>query len=207
MLVCVAIFCTLGFWQVKRLHWKENLIAKIDQAYQVDAANNPVTESQIVSLGKDSFIRGSFKGRFDFGEAFKLMGQIDDGKQTSHLMLPLVVSQDLTILVDLGPDLKLPQHNTGEGVITGLLKNAPEPNRFTPDNHPHQEIWYSINTDQLQIKNLKPFVILPETTPWQNYEAHKPELRNSHLQYAIFWFTMAALIAGLTAFYLHKKTP
>ena len=135
------------------------------------------------------------------------MGQIDDGKQTSHLMLPFNVSKDATILIDLGPDFLKSQKISGNVTITGLLKHPSQPNKFTPDNVPGENIWYSVNTDQLDIKNLKPFVILPEETPWKNFDAHKPELRNAHLQYAVFWFTLAVVITGMTAFYLKRSKP
>lgn len=202
MLACISGFCALGTWQVKRLHWKENLIAGIDAAYAETI--KPVPLEDITSLAPDHFLRGKFRGFADFENAFDLSGQIDDGKQTSHKMLPLEISKTLTVLVDLGPDFK---SRTPSRIVTltGLLKNAPRTNRFTPDNDPKNDIWYSINPAQLPIKNLKPLVILPEKTPWKDYPATKPELRNAHLQYAIFWFMMAFITAGLTLVYLVRK--
>lgn len=203
MLVCCTGFCALGTWQVKRLHWKEGLIARIDQAY----AEKPVliTPDKAASLQKDQFIRGKFFGRFRFDQAFNLMGQIDDGKQTSHLMVPYILDPKVTVLVDMGPDFTPKGNNKPTAHITGLLKHTPIANAFTPDNNPSEKIWYSINRAQLDIQNLVPVVIMPEETPWKTYAAQKPELRNAHLQYAIFWFTMAGLIFVLTVFYLRRK--
>ncbi len=201
MLACISIFCALGTWQVKRLHWKENLIAELDKAYVAEPEE--ITPDQISDLKENQFLRGILKGRFYFSKAFMLMGQIDDGKQTSHSLVPFEISKDLTILVDMGPDFETPRDQIAE--VSGLLKNAPKPNRFTPENIPDQNIWYRIDPNQLNIKNLKPFLVLPEHTPWKDYPATKPELRNNHLQYAIFWFTLALVIAGLTIFYLRKS--
>lgn len=203
MMACVAIFCTLGTWQIKRLHWKENLIAQIDQAYASEILPTPVEADKIVSLEKDHFIRGTFFGHFDFKKSFELSGQIDNGQQTSHLMVPLEISKEVTVLVDLGHDMS-PQRPT-RAKITGLLKQAPQPNRFTPENDPGNNTWYSINPDQLNIPNLKPLVIIPEKTPWKEYSSQKPELRNNHQQYAIFWFAMAVITSVLTVIYLRKK--
>ncbi len=203
MLVCISIFCMLGFWQIQRLHWKRAIIAELDKAYAINIDLPYVTNDKIANLKENQYLRGKFKGYLDFSKAFKLQGQIDNGKSTNHTIVPYIISNDLTILVDFGADHK-ENHDNGKVVITGLLRNAPKTNTFTPDNDPVKNIWYSIDPVQLKIGNLKPLVLLPEQTPWKKYPATKPQLRNNHLQYAIFWFTLAAVIAGLTAFYLKK---
>ncbi len=205
MCACVSVFCALGNWQIQRLHWKEGLIAQIDQAYATNPQTNHVGPDDIKMLAPDHFIRGQFFGRFRFDEALYLMGQIDDGKQTKHLMVPYIVDKTTTILVDMGPGFTPKGNKQPTARITGLLKHAPVPNKFTPDNVPSDKTWYSINVAQLNIPNLYPLVIVPETTPWKTYAAQKPELRNAHLQYAIFWFSMAGLISVLTACFLFRK--
>ena len=205
MLTCIGIFCALGTWQIKRLHWKEGLIGAIDREYDHPVSPTPVEPKLIEALQTNQFIRGTFTGRIDFEKSFDLQGQIDNEKQSKHKMLPLEITKDLSVLIDMGPAFEMPKTGLNKTVkITGLLKNAPSPNKFTPDNFPNQNIWYSINPDQLKIEGLRKLVILPETTPWKNYVVRKPELRNAHQQYAIFWFTMATLIAGLTIYYLKR---
>ena len=205
MSTCIAIFCAMGVWQIKRLHWKENLIAQLGQAYAKAPEPPFVTADAIRSLQRDQFLRGMFRGHLDFAKSFDLQGQIDNGQLTAHKIVPYIISKDLTILVDFGPGFTLRNKDNGNTVITGLLRHVPQRNRFTPDNHTDQKIWYSLDPAQLNIKNLKPLEILPEHTPWKEFPAQKPELRNAHLQYAIFWFTMAVITALMTFYYLSRK--
>ncbi len=205
MLACAALFCALGVWQVKRLHWKNALMAEIEQAYSIDPSQKIISVHDIIGLQKNQFLRGNFTGLFDFDRAFELSGQIDDGKQTSHVMVPFILSQDVTILVDMGPGFKKPDLRNYKVTITGLLKPAPVPNKFTPDNVPSKNIWYRINKYELGMDKLYPVVVMPEDTPWKTYPSLKPELRNAHLQYALFWFTMALVTLGMTGYYLKRN--
>lgn len=205
MLACVAGFLTLGTWQVKRLHWKQGLLAQIEHAYANDPAPPFVKEKDIASLEANHFIRGMFRGHLDFPRSFQLQGQIDNGMQTSHTLVPYIISKDLTILVDFGPDFTTKDKNNGNTVLSGLLRNAPKPNPFTLNNAPERSEWFSININQLGIKNLKPLLLIPEHTPWKDYAVKKPELKNDHLQYASFWFSMAVITLVLTVYFLKKK--
>ena len=205
MLLCVAIFCTLGIWQVKRLHWKQGLIAQLDQAYAKPPEPPFVTEAEITALTQNHFLRGMFRGHLDFPKSFELQGQIDDGKQTSHTIVPYVMSEQLTILVDFGPGFTTGDKDNANTVLTGLLRSLPASNKFTPENNPAEKIFYALDRGDLGIENLHAVELLPEHTPWKDFPAQKPELRNNHLQYAVFWFTMAAVIAALTAYLAFRR--
>lgn len=200
ILLCCGIFCTLGAWQVKRLHWKEGLIQALDRAYETQ---EPLTADIIRNFKPGQFFFGQFEGTADFSKAFELSGQIDGGRQTTHVMIPFALEQNATVLIDMGPDFTPPE-KSGTASITGLLRYAPQPNSFTPDNVPEKNTWYSVDPQALGIPGLKPLVIMPETTPWKNFDRKKPELRNSHLQYAIFWFTAAFIMLALTGYYLRR---
>lgn len=204
MLACCGVFCALGTWQIKRLHWKENLIAEMEQAY-ASPAEKIITPDKAAALKEGEYLRGLYTGLPEMKKAFELSGQIDDGKPSKHLLVPFQLTQELTILVDMGPEFTPPGKANEPVTIQGVLRHAPLPNRFTPANDPDKNIWYRVDPQQLKITGLKPLILMPEKTPWKDYPAHPPELRNQHLQYAIFWFTMAGLIFLLTLLSFRKK--
>lgn len=204
MLICCGIFCALGAWQVQRLHWKENIIAEMEKAYATPPSQE-ITSQQIKSLKPGEYLRGSYKGIPNPDKAFELSGQIDDGKSSRHLLLPFKMSSGLSILIDMGADFERSGIQMQAVTIQGVLKNAPVPNYFTPANNPGKNIWYSVDVDKLSVPGLEPLILIPEKTPWKDYPAQPPEIRNQHRHYAIFWFTMAGLILTLTALTFRKK--
>lgn len=209
MIACAVIFAVLGFWQVKRLQWKENLIAQLEQEYKKDAEQFPVTANDIADMKAGDLKRGKFSGTFQFDKSFKLSGQIDHEKSSQHMIVPLRI-ENMAVLVDFGSDFILPPGRSQDAAITGLIKFFPEPNKFTPKNNPELEIWYSLNTQDVgrvyEIENLKPFVIKPEATPWGSFNLEKTQPRNSHLQYACFWFAMSAMTLVMTGMYLRAPS-
>lgn len=204
MLICCGIFCALGAWQIKRLYWKENLITEMERAYAMPPSQE-ISAEQIKSLKAGEFLRGSFKGIPAPDKSFDLSGQIDDGKSSKHLLVPFKMAPDLVLLVDMGTDFEKANIQEKAVTIQGVLKHAAQPNLFTPVNNPRKGIWYSVDVDKLYIPGLQPLILMPEKTPWKDYPARPPELRNQHLQYAIFWFTMAGLIFVLTLLSYRKK--
>lgn len=206
MLICSAIFACLGMWQVKRLQWKNGLVASIEEQYKKPVGSSNVLVKDIHSLEKDRVIRGRFIGTPDFKKSFRLQGQIDDGKQTSHYMLPLTLVDKSIVLIDMGPTFVPPEVPLRSmSPVTGLLRLAPQPNQFTPKNDPAKKTWYSIDGAQLQLPKLLPFVLYPERTPWHIFPAKKPELRNNHMQYATFWFSLSLITFVLTFYFLKRN--
>lgn len=202
-----GILCALGTWQLQRLEWKENLIAQINDAYK-DKARIPAPGFVQITPNK-ALKRIRIKGRFEHDKELKIKPRTYEGKVGYHLLTPFHLSGGGTILVNRGwvPDkdvsIKRPQ---GDGYVTGLLREPPRANPFTPANNPDKEEWYLADLEQIKlarnIKKLAP-LILYEDSGRKTYplaKALKWEPRNDHLQYAIFWFTMAGLL--LIIYYL-----
>ena len=96
-------------------------------------------------------------------------------------------------------DLKPP---TGKTTITGLLRQPPQTNMFTPANNLESGAWYSINFEELSehkgLNNIWPLMVYDEgaenKTDYPIAQATRPRLKNDHLQYAVFWFSMAGIL-------------
>ena len=63
----VIALCTLGTWQIQRLAWKEDIINKLDNAYE-----NPVKNPDLSELNEDDFIYAEINGRFLFEKSINI---------------------------------------------------------------------------------------------------------------------------------------
>jgi surfeit locus 1 family protein len=201
------ILCSLGTWQIKRLHWKEGLLAEIDQAYQVDADKNLISSAALLDAYHENrlVLRGTVIGKYLGNKTFKLGPRPHDGRQGYHLYTPLKMLDGGIILINRGwisTDAKLPPVPEGSALrIKGLLRKPDPANDFTPLNRPADDEWFHIDFAELAkvkaLPNLAPYVLYVEG-PVSGAEpvpvGAKPELYNNHKAYAVFWFMLAGLM-------------
>ncbi len=214
--ISVAILLGLGTWQVKRMQWKNQIIAELDSAY-----NSERPDRLELDKAKDrNFSYGLIAGIFMPDKALLIGPRTKDGKVGKDLIVPVRVHGQYDLLVNLGwteeTDIsRLPIHHAkGKGIrVTGLTRK-PEWNDFTSENSPEQDLWFRADINQIaKAKDLKspyPFLLYAETASYKfdaafpNNERWYP--RNKHLQYALFWYTMAlALIVIYVIRFIWKK--
>ncbi|WGF86938.1 SURF1 family protein [Marinivivus vitaminiproducens] len=213
----LIVLLGLGTWQVRRLQWKEDLIAH--RAAQIEAAPVAFPDAIEDPQGWD-FRRVSARGRF-LHEREQAMGAIARaGAIGAYLLTPLQLDDGRVLLVDRGwrPDkgdapLDRP---AGEVAVEGVLRDrgADRPGWMTPDNRPERGAWYWYDMAGLRRAtglDLLPVVLeasapvnaggsLPRAHPTQ------VELPNNHLQYAITWYGLAAaLVAVFIAFGFRRR--
>ena len=202
----IAVLCGLGTWQLQRLEWKEKLLGALDTEYTKDAAH-----TELVIPGEpDNFLfrRGTLRGVYDFEKQVLVGPRVYGNIPGWHVITPLKLGDGSWILVNRG---WVPQHwpaadetgkPRGRVGVAGLLR-LPDNNPFAPPNVPGKDQWYSINTLDIgaarKIWPVHDYVLYEEngddTTNYPLAAATRPHLENNHLQYAIFWFTMAGILA------------
>lgn len=203
----VLILCTLGTWQIKRLHWKEALLQKIDAAYQIDPLSNPQTVETLNAAAqrKELYLRGSIRGQFLKDKYVRSSPRPLDGEPGNHLYMPLQLEGGGTVLVNRGwvPAGPLAVE-TPDGIVTvaGLFKEPGKGNIFTPPNIPEQRAWFKMDLAQIAavkgLSGLSSYVLYAESsgnadTPPKPVDV-RVMLNNNHLAYAIFWFAMAGVL-------------
>lgn len=205
-IIALLVLCSLGTWQVKRLHWKEGLLSEIDQAYQVDIHKNLIGSGELLeAYHQDRLVmRGTLIGSYMMNKTFKLGPRPREGKQGFHLYTPLKLLDGGSILVNRGwiaTDTVMPLPPKGTLRVQGLVRKPDVPNKFTPMNNPGDDEWFDIDFAQIaSVKNipkLAPFVLYiegPDTGVQPVPVGEKPELYNNHKYYAVFWFMMAGLM-------------
>jgi surfeit locus 1 family protein len=205
------IFTGLGMWQVKRLAWKNDLIARIEA--RVRAAPVPVP-GRIQWAGLDihgaEYRRVQVRGLF-LHDRETLVDALTEQGPGAWVLTPLETT-DGTILVNRGfvpPDRRAPATRTesqeaGEVTVTGLLRASEPEGRILRPNEPATNRWYSRDVAAISasrgLEGVAPFFIDAEATPGSTglplAGLTVVRFRNAHLSYALTWFALAALCIG-----------
>jgi surfeit locus 1 family protein len=205
-LVMLAILIGLGTWQLERRAWKTELLATI--AERMNAA--PVELPGAIDDPKAWLFRNvQVTGHFANDRALDLYGRTFDGKAGVHLLVPLIRDDGGAILIDRGfvpfsHDNALADFATVDGrlTVTGVAR-APEPGGlFLPSSNPARNIWYAVDLPAMSTatgSTLAPLYIAARPSggvwPAATGGTEGTGIRNEHLNYAIFWFSMAAALA------------
>jgi surfeit locus 1 family protein len=206
MLLGVAILCALGTWQIKRLHWKQNLIADLEKAAAAEPV--PLDSAAIGHVAdiKTTILRGTLTGHYLHDHEIAVGPRPHDDKMGHHVVTPFELQDGMIVFVlrgwiadgDAGPV----QRPDGILTISGALKPPASTNPFTPENNPEKNQWYYIDPAQMgSAMKLDP--VAPLVFYEQTYRSDKgwplpvdvmtyPD--NNHLSYAIFWFSMAGVL-------------
>lgn len=201
----ICILCGLGGWQIQRLQWKTRLISEMNAAY-VDE-NPPVLEPDFVPAAGMDFLRGRISGEMDYEKEIRLGPRYHENRPGFHVLTPLRMKGGYYVLVDRGwvPE-GWSEDQSGQGdmrQITGILRR-PVYNVFLPQNIPAEDKWYNPDVAEIaaakDLPHVWPHILIAENDKnavfeYPLAEGARPEIPNNHLQYAIFWFTLAAALA------------
>lgn len=207
--VMFAVLMALGLWQVQRLAWKQDLLARIDTRMTMDAADLP---DHIDDPTAWEYRRVTLRGRYDAAQFF-LQPRTQDGKTGYHLVMPFVLAKGKTVFVNRGwvaedarSRIETP---TGEHTVTGIVQ-IPYQGSFTPENDPARAYWYwpdlaAMGKAAGRQSDYPVIVTVPPQADGRvpaGYEV-TANLRNNHRLYALFWFGMAMIL--VVVFVIHRQ--
>lgn len=210
--VLMAAFVALGSWQVQRLFWKLDLIARVDA--RVHAAPMPVppqSEWLGISADKDEYRRVTATGTFAHDREVLVQAVTERGAGF-WVMTPMVLADHTTVLINRGfvPSDRREASTRADGQIsgpvpvTGLLRLTEPGGGFLRTNDPAAGRWYSRDTGAIArakgLANVAPYFIDADATP---NPGGLPiggltvvSFRNSHLVYAATWYVLALMSAA-----------
>ena len=203
-----AILISLGVWQVQRLAWKENLLAQIEARIGED----PQPLAAALASNADRYSPVQTEGSFSEGHVRMLASRKTIGP-VFRIVRPFEAEGVGRILVDTGwlPDGDpLPAVPRDRMALVGNLDTPNEADSFTPEPDLARNIWFARDVPALaDALDTEPVFVVLRTapkdplgvTPWPVNTAGIP---NDHLQYAITWFSLAALWVGMTAFFMWR---
>ncbi len=216
-LCACLLMVLLGAWQLQRLQWKEELLAKLDASLQ--SAPRELLSIPEGELAHDEFTRVTFLGRLRPMTPIYMAARYHHSELGYHVLLPVELSYTAkktncpcVVLVNMGwiPSAmrgKM-QFDTTPQRITGMIHRMGRRGWFMPDNQPDRNLWFwydhAAMEDYTKIK-LLPVVIdrldPDKKTPPIGFATSDIHLRNDHLVYAITWFSLA--LACFTIFVLY----
>ena len=203
----IILFCTLGTWQLYRLQWKQDLISQISEGLK----STPIKYS--LNINKN-YQKVFLTGKYDFESQIYLYSLNDKGQPGFDVITPFETISKENVLVNRGWiqkefknsfDINAPSKN-----ITGMLRQVKRKNLFTPDNDIIENIWFSINLEDVQKttdKKFNKFIVYLED---QNINRPKPkkitvDVPNNHLKYAITWYSISISILFYYLYFRKKK--
>ncbi|MGJ8616895.1 MAG: SURF1 family protein [Sulfitobacter sp.] len=205
-----AILVSLGIWQVQRLAWKQGVIADINTRIAAAPVNLPETPNPET----DAYLPVTVSGDFA-GETLRvLISQKVHG--AGYRLITAFKGPAGRILVDRGfvavddKGIATPQ---GEVTVTGNLQWPQETDGFTPDPDVDNNIWFARDVPKMAaVLDTQPIFLVartvsrddPVVTPMPVVTARIP---NDHLQYAITWFSLAAIWLAMSTYFLRRRAP
>jgi len=212
-LIMLPVLIGLGVWQLHRLDWKLGLIATMEARLAAPAAAMPPV-ADWTSLDPESldYRHMSVTGHFDNAHEFHYFTQDDQGQAGYSLLVPLLLDGGGAVIVDRG---FVPQDRKeagtrpasqieGEVTVTGVARRPGRRGVFDGENDPAHNIWYVRDPARMAasigLDPVAPFLL--EAQPQAGADpkalprpgAAHVELTNSHLQYALTWFSFAAIL-------------
>ena len=205
-----AGFCALGAWQVQRLGWKRDLIARVDARIHALPVSAPRAASRA-----DEYRRVRVSGHFLHNKA-ALVQAVTVRGAGFWVLTPLVTGRGFTLIVNRGfvqpenrKDYARPQ---GEVHVAGLLRLSEPGGGFLRSNDPAADRWYSRDVAAIAhargIKGpLANYFIDTEASPGRLPVGGLTVIQfpNNHLQYAVTWFVLAAMVAGAYMFVMRQE--
>ncbi|WP_353472939.1 SURF1 family protein [Salipiger sp. H15] len=213
-LIGAAILISLGSWQLRRLEWKEAVLAEIDARIAGPAQPLP----RMIAPEEQRYQPVALQGEILPGEIRVLVSQKGVGAGY-RIIAPFRVEGDpegpRLILLDRGftPDAeKDAARSTGTVTVTGNLHWPDDRNSSTPENDLKANIWFARDigamAETLQTEPL--LVVAREVTPadptLQPLPVSASGIPNDHLQYAITWFSLAVVWLIMTGYYIRRQS-
>lgn len=203
----VAVLVWLGVWQAQRLVWKEGVLADIEAHIAADPVPLPLSPDpeahrylpvQVSGVIAQNPIR-VLVSRKQVGAGYRLITRLD--------------MADRPILIDLGfikVDQPVPDLPRAPLTFTGNLHWPDDRNSSTPENDLDKNIWFARDINLMaDVMQAEPILVVARksslsglgVTPLPVDTASIP---NDHLSYAITWFSLAAIWAVMTAYFLWR---
>ncbi|MBZ5786075.1 MULTISPECIES: SURF1 family protein [Rhizobium] len=223
LLLLTAVFIGLGTWQVKRLHWKLDLIARVDARVHAppQPAPGPSTWSSI-NTNDDEYRHVRIAGTLMNDKETQVYAVTNLGP--GFWVLTPMKSADGTITwINRGfvPTDKRNPKTRPEGeistptTITGLLRINEPKGTLLRSNVPQDERWYSRDVAAMAaargLTDVAPYFIDADSEPNPGGlpvgGLTQIVFPNSHLVYAFTWFGMAIMSFGMTGYlvFLERK--
>lgn len=223
VLAALAVLVSLGNWQVRRLAWKEDLIARATERPHGPVRDlPPVSAWPKVDLAEDEYRPFRLTGHFLNEDEAHVFTSLSDGHGPYSgpgfwIVTPFALADGGTVLVNRGfapQDREQPAERgetppAGTVTLVGLMRPDETRGYLTPKDEPGKNVFYARAVSDIAAAKglsgpLAPFTIdlvAAETPPGGLPQAGETRMvfPNNHLQYAITWYGLAIVLLAIFA--------
>jgi len=219
-MACAGFFA-LGVFQVKRLAWKEALLARVDRHVHAAPVSAPMpAQWPTITREANEYQRISVRGRFSHDLAMRVRASTALGPGY-WVMTPLRTDQGFWLLINRGfipldfkwPLAKLDPVNDGLQSLNGLLRITEPDGTLLQSNAPASNRWYSRDVRAMASQQglqgaVAPFFLdatadaKSDPNAWPKAGLTVLHFNNNHLSYALTWFSLAAMTMAALVYLL-----
>lgn len=221
----------LGVWQVHRLAWKLDLIARVEQRRQAAPVAAPGPHDWPgLSRAADEYRRVQVRGRFDHARETLVTASTELGSGY-WVLTPLCTDRGFWLLVNRGfvPSewrsraSRAASEPQGEQQVAGLLRLSEPVGSLLRNNDAAAGRWYSRDVAAIAAARglrsgpagaacgpVAPYFIDTVAEPgqprWPRAGLTVLRFSNNHAMYAFTWFSLAALVVVATWLWLRHES-
>jgi surfeit locus 1 family protein len=208
----LIVLVGLGTWQVHRLYWKEDILARIAAAE--GAPPVPLTQDP------EQYTKVSVTGRFRFDETAQFGAEVRDTRvgptMGFHQIVPLERDDGSTILVDRGwipQKREIPLDDpAGPVTVTGYVRPGEKSSWFSAADDDAARQFYTLDPRAIGtavgVTAAAPFTVVAlGQSMAESYPVpaqHLPRPPNNHLAYVITWYGLAAALLIIFVAWIRK---
>jgi len=203
----IAILVSLGVWQMQRLTWKEGILADIDARIAAD----PVALPAAPDPQADRYLPVQVAGQIGDQALRVLVSQKQVG--AGYRVISALDLGDRRILLDRGfvkVSADIPAPPQGTVTIAGNLHWPDDRNSSTPENDVADNTWFARDIEQMAgVLDKDTLIVVARETSFSDapvtpLPVDTSGIANDHLEYALTWFSLAAIWAAMTGYFLWR---
>jgi surfeit locus 1 family protein len=197
----VGILLGLAFWQLARLEVKQAYLTSLET--QIAAA--PVALPAAPDPMHDRFLPVIVTGQF-VGDALSVLVSRKQIGPGVRLIAPFITDTGRRIMVDRGfvaEDARGDDHSATAFEVTGNLHWPEETDSYTPAPDAEAGLWFARDVVAMAAAlDTDPILLVARSNTGGGVEPMPVDtagIPNDHLQYAVTWFLLSVVWAGMTA--------
>ena len=206
----------LGYWQLQRLQWKNDLISSIELNYNSKTIDFPILND---ADNKYEYMQTHIEGKFMVKQSMFFFRSNLRGESGYEIVVPFktTLSKDVYVIIGWIPFDKKDEidlrfiNDEALTKIEGSLIYSKKRKPLIPDNDISSNVWYLMNSEEMDIvNNLNTSNYLLKITD-KNYfpqiliEFEPTNITNNHLQYAGTWFLLALVNTIMYIYFIYRK--
>lgn len=204
--VGVVVLCALGVWQVQRMQWKAGYLAEITARIGADPVALPATPDPEADRYRPVFAQGRFSG-----EDIDVLSSTREGGPGVRVIAAFETADGRRVMVDRGylPEDQRAAPRAGQAArVVGNLQWPVDGDQYTPPPDARTGLWFSRDVGAMAAELNAEATLIVAREPTGDGIAPMPVdtsgIPNDHWGYAITWFSLAVVWAGMTGYLLWR---